>query len=234
MLKHRNKSDSCSHSNLLEIKRDNLIGKSKASKKGSERVQRSKNYRPDINNSVIHIQDLLFDDVLIVDVPVGDYIDTVVIEGFLYTLINLVKRQEHGNVNLRVVTRALMITRQNSDFRVNCTCPDFRYRFRVWATKYGYNYGTPEIRPAKITNPHDKLGSFCKHLIALLNDKRWFERLASVVNKIVQSEIPAIREAYGLKEQDFYSQESGVNLRYRNKDKARQRVSDSEDEIWDS
>ena len=60
-------------------------------------------------------------------------------------------------------------------------CPDFKYRFRVWATKQGYNAGESETRPAKITNPNDTLGSGCKHVLAVLNNADWLNKISSVI-----------------------------------------------------
>lgn len=240
MENHNTRDIHCSHSSLLEINRKQLIGKT--NKDSPARRQRAKSYKPDIPNAEIDIDALIYNsptreaDTFIVDVPVGDYIVTVEFHGVIDQVIKLVAQQSHGNVNLPVVRRALMQVRDNprTDYRVNCTCPDFRYRFRYWATKYGYNYGLPEIRPADIRNPKDSLGSFCKHIYALLNNKYYFESLASKVNFIIKQEIESIREAYDLSEEEFYVQQSGVNLRYKNKDGNRVQSTASEDEIWDS
>lgn len=55
----------------------------------------------------------------------------------------------------------------NCDVRVKCECADFQYRFAYKATKYDYNLGFKETRPALHTNPNDK-GSTCKHLVGAL------------------------------------------------------------------
>lgn len=82
-------------------------------------------------------------------------------------------------------------------------CSDFKYRFAYWATKYGYKYGKPENRPAKITNPNDKIGSFCKHLTALLANKKWLVKVASVINEFIKAYPNEVQEFLGLKDDEF-------------------------------
>lgn len=77
------------------------------------------------------------------------------------------------------------------------------YRFAYWATKYGYKYGKPENRPAKITNPDDKIGSFCKHLTALLANKKWLVKVASVINEFVKAYPNEVQEFLGLEDDEF-------------------------------
>lgn len=214
-MKHFNKCDCCNHSSLLEVTRKNLVGKTKT--QSPERVQRSKEYSPYTKSSKIDIDKLIYDDVIVVSVPVGKYVDTIEFDGFLRTLINMVKQQAHGNVNLQVVTRALQKV-ADGNIRVDCTCADWQYRYRYWATRYGYAYGTPETRPAKIRNPRDDIGAMCKHLTSVLNNKRWMVQLASKLNYDIQTNIDEIRKRYKLAEDEFYVQKSGVNLRYQNKD----------------
>lgn len=65
-------------------------------------------------------------------------------------------------------------------------CPDFNYRFRVWATKNRYNSTYVELRPANITNPKDSLGSGCKHILNVLKNLSWVLRAASVIYNYVR------------------------------------------------
>ena len=77
------------------------------------------------------------------------------------------------------------------------------YRFAYWATKYGYKYGKPETRPSKITNPDDKLGAMCKHLSALLSNKKWITKMASTLNSFIKENIDKIREFLGVSEDEL-------------------------------
>lgn len=56
-----------------------------------------------------------------------------------------------------------------SAIRTQCTCDDFRYRFRYWLTKMGAVLGYEEHRFPKITNPHSEHKFLCKHQILVIN-----------------------------------------------------------------
>lgn len=73
------------------------------------------------------------------------------------------------------------------DIKVRCSCPDFTYRFAYWATigEYIYGSGQMEIPKYDRTNKDGK-GSTCKHLLALLSNKQWLIKLASVLNNYVR------------------------------------------------
>lgn len=78
------------------------------------------------------------------------------------------------------------------------------YRFAYWATKYDYKYGPPQNIPANKTNPTDNIGSVCKHLTALLSNKRWLVKVSSIVNNFIKSNIEDVREALGVTEDEMY------------------------------
>lgn len=65
-------------------------------------------------------------------------------------------------------------------------CDDFRYRFSYQATVNQYNSGTPETRPAKITNPNDTKGAGCKHILLVLSNMDWMMKIASVINNYIR------------------------------------------------
>lgn len=64
-------------------------------------------------------------------------------------------------------------------------CPDFYYRFSYVCTKNNTNSGDPQNIPAPITNPHDSLGSSCKHTLLVLNNNSWVIKVASVINNYI-------------------------------------------------
>lgn len=65
-------------------------------------------------------------------------------------------------------------------------CPDFQYRFAYYSTRNNYNSGAPETRPSDITNPEDKLGSACKHVLLILNNTSWILRVARVIANYIK------------------------------------------------
>lgn len=61
------------------------------------------------------------------------------------------------------------------------------------ATQLDYKYGRPENRPAKITNPHD-YGSICKHLIAMLSNKKWLQQVSGTIMDFIEKNIDQVNE----------------------------------------
>ena len=57
---------------------------------------------------------------------------------------------------------------------------DFVYRFAYLASEAGAKYGKQETRPAKIRNPNN-YGFLCKHLSAMLINKKWMREVAAPV-----------------------------------------------------
>lgn len=185
---------------LAEIDRSNLVGKVKAQGRG--RYDRRRNYKPD-NFMGTDVSQLFSNDVLVCPVPIGSYVTTVAFQGVLLRLKELLEQAPKHNLTLQMVIKAISRAIDSSDILVDCTCPDFRYRFAYWATRYGYKYGKPETRPAKITNPDDKIGSMCKHLTALLANKRWVVKVASILNDYIKTHPDEARQAMGLSEDEL-------------------------------
>ena len=64
-------------------------------------------------------------------------------------------------------------------------CADFRYRFGYWLTRNNDDAGPYENRPSDKTNPHDTLGSGCKHILLVLSNMNWLMKVASVINNYI-------------------------------------------------
>ena len=75
------------------------------------------------------------------------------------------------------------------------------YRFAYAATKFGYKYGKPETRPAKITNPND-YGSMCKHLISMLSNKKWLQQITGTVMDFIVKRIVEVNRFLRLEGED--------------------------------
>lgn len=65
-------------------------------------------------------------------------------------------------------------------------CPDWKYRFAYWATKDQIIAKDPENRPSDITNPTNKLGAGCKHVMLVLANVGWLIKVASVINNYIK------------------------------------------------
>lgn len=189
-----------SHSYLCEISRQNLVGKVKAQSPG--RYNRRLGYRP-LGDNEINVDNLLSDDLCALKTKVGKYDCIVAYKGVLKRLLQVVKKQPRPNVTLQSVIRALTQSIDDADILVDCSCPDFRYRYAYWATKLKYKYGKPETRPSNITNPDNNIGSMCKHLTALLANKKWLVKAASVVNEAIKANVDEVRKKLGVSEDEF-------------------------------
>lgn len=130
---------------------------------------------------------------------VGDYWDTVEMENILYWIQVEAEKNQNYQINTKGITAAIINSIDGMDIKVDCTCPDFKYRFAYMATKLGYKYGKPENREAKITNPND-YGSICKHLISMLSNKKWLQQVTSTVMDFIVKRIDDVNKFLRVKE----------------------------------
>lgn len=178
---------------LLEDKRSQLLSKSKSGEpysqwnqlRGKNRYQRrlySRLASSVKNFNSIDMNKLFKDDVLDVDIDVkgetGIYVVRISFAGFLDELHNFLKTQD---LDRKIISKALVRAFNADDVYINCTCPDFRYRGKYWATKNNILIGTPETRPSDITNPNDTKGPGCKHINLALSDSSWIIKVSSVI-----------------------------------------------------
>jgi len=115
-----------------------------------------------------------------------DYIVTITFEGILKELQREVKAN-NNRLNFKCVLRALMMSFNNRDVYVSCTCPDWKYRQAYWSTQGRYNSGTPQMdNGKKIANPNDTKGAGCKHVLLVLSNLDWMMKIASVINNYIR------------------------------------------------
>ena len=189
----------------------------KSMKQSPERVERSKNYKI-TGKMQIDVEEFLKADRITVEIPVNDYICTIVFNNVIQNIINVIDLQFRGNVNFNTVEKALSIAiDEEKDLKVNCTCKDFYYRYSYVATRGGYKSGYRQNMPAPVRNPNNNIGSFCKHLIMILKNKKWVHKLAEVVNYLVKEYYWDILDLYDLDPDYFYINMSGRRNAKRNK-----------------
>ena len=123
---------------LDEATRNQLIAKSKSSEKGKQRFDRRSKSKVQNTTSAmnkIDMNKLFTEDILTVGVPVkgetDDYTVTVSVSGILELLQDEVKRS--GSVSFREVARATINAFNKEDVYISCSCPDFSYRFGLFA-----------------------------------------------------------------------------------------------------
>lgn len=181
--------------NVNEATRNQLINKSKSgqeykSNKGNRWTAKS---NCSISNAVKDYNKIDMDtfwkkDILNFKIKVKGETDTYLVAVEFNNILNRIKDnvvKNNNKLEIKCVYNALFQALNSSDVKIDCSCPDFKYRFRVWATKKGYNAGKEEKREAKITNPADNLGAACKHILLILNNVEWLQKIASVINNYI-------------------------------------------------
>ena len=182
-------------SSLREDKRAQLMSKGQSGEKeknGQTRYQKRVKSKIASSNkefNQIDMNKLFRDDILTVNIPVvgetNNYLVTFSFSGFLEKLHNEI--ETNGNVlALKTVLRAIVNSFNTDDVYIRCNCEDFRYRFSYWSTRNNTITGEKELRPSDITNPDDRLGSGCKHIMLCLSNTGWCIKVAAVVKNYIE------------------------------------------------
>ncbi|MGM9544320.1 MAG: hypothetical protein ACI3T9_04990 [Romboutsia timonensis] len=177
---------------LLEDSRSQLISKGRSAEreKGDGKTRYEKRVKSRVAPSTrqynqINMNQLFKDNILTVNIEVkgetNDYIVTISFGGFLDEVKSQLKKLKLEEINLRLITRALVNSFNSENVYLRCSCPDFHYRAGYWTTKDNIIYGEPENRPSSITNPSNKLGPGCKHVMLVLSNHSWLLKVASVI-----------------------------------------------------
>ena len=175
---------------LEEVSRNEMLATSK--------LQTITRYKKSVNYKGFTIADIDTTSVFTtnsfrVTCRVGDYWDTVEMENILYWVEMEAEKEPNNQINTKSVTRAIMDAIDGTDIKVDCTCPDFIYRFAYKCSKMGCKYGKQETRPAKITNPND-FGFLCKHQISLLSNKKWLQQSSGTLMNFLEERIDDVNK----------------------------------------
>ena len=180
---------------LNEATRRDLIAKSKTAERtksyGTTRYdRRNKQHVYDTVTAFnkIDMNALFKGNLLSFKVPVHGETNNYTVEILFEGIIDDIKHEIKANkdkLEYKCVYRAIINSINNQDIYVSCTCPDFKYRFAYWATKNKFNSGTPQVQLAEITNPDDKLGAGCKHIMAILSNLDWAMKLAMTIHNYI-------------------------------------------------
>ena len=170
---------------LLEATRQELLSKLK--NETPERYQRRMSYVNTIKPMNVAKDLFIRTGTLTVPVSVGDYTVTIHISGIMKLIREELDKAGKTLPDRPLVYRALRKAVDVSDIYVDCTCPDFKYRFAYQASQKNYKYGKPEKRPARITNP-DNNGSICKHITAaLVRPSQWIKYADTWITTVVKA-----------------------------------------------
>ena len=193
---------------LTEANRQQLLNKSrnarqyKDTSKGRTRYERRMKSKisatvKDYNN--IEMDQLFKRDIFEMRIPVMGETDVYEVHIKVDGVINEIHRQvqaNKGKLEFKVVLQSLMRAINLGDVYIGCTCPDFRYRMRFWATQGNYVAGGKETRPSDKTNKDDSLGAACKHGLLILNNLDWCIKAASVIANYIKYCQTHLEQAY--------------------------------------
>lgn len=184
---------------LIEDSRAELLNKSKKGKnysgdksKGKNRFQRrlKSSIMKSVNNyNRLDMNKFFKQDILDVVVKVhgetDDYEVKIRFNGILEELHKILSSGQE--FNFRSVAQSLIRAFNREDVYIHCSCPDWQYRFNHWATVHQITSGAPENRPNRFewTNKNDDMGSACKHVLLVLANNTWLNKVASVIYNYV-------------------------------------------------
>lgn len=177
---------------LDEITRAELIGKSKTglkyanSTKGNRWTAKSKcKAAPTVKDyNKIDMNTFWKNDELKFNIPVEGETDTYQVTVEFKNVLKLLSRAVKENdykFDAKLVYDILQRAINDGNIKVYCSCSDFKYRFQYWATKDSYNAGKSQTVAANETNPKNQLGAACKHILCVLNNIEWLNKIASVI-----------------------------------------------------
>ena len=183
---------------LTEANRQQLLQKSrnaqdyKDQSKGRNRYERRN--KSSISATVrdynmIQMDPLFKRDILEFRIPVIGETDVYVVDVRVDGLLEEVRKQvmrNKGRLEFKVILQSLMKVLNVGNVYLGCSCPDFKYRQRYWATRNGYVAGGAETRPSDKTNPNDTLGAGCKHVMLVLANLDWAVKVSSVINNYIK------------------------------------------------
>ena len=180
--------------NILEDNRNKLISRSKSAereKDGKTRYQKrlkSKVVNSNKQYNQLDMNKLFKQGILDVTIHIigetDNYDVKIKFGGILDSIHSLLRNNEI--IDLRIITRAIIIAFNKEDVYISCSCPDFFYRFGYYATVNKINSGEPQLIPSKETNPNDNLGPGCKHSLIVLANTTWIIKVASVIVNYVK------------------------------------------------
>lgn len=170
---------------LNEITRREILRRSKTESESSRRRYfKLQNYSS--RNISIDFVELYSYDSFVARMRVGGYDVIVSFEGPFENLYQTVRGWGGVNrwkrITLKILTDCISKALDDEDLQVDCSCPDFQYRFAYWLSrpdvdaKYGMKQNTePEVR-----NTGNNQGYVCKHVLAALYGKRWVIAAAKI------------------------------------------------------
>lgn len=163
-----------------EYKGDKSKGKNRYQRRLKSSIAKSVNNYNRLDMNKFFKQDTL-DVVVKVKGETDDYEVKMRFNGILDELHKILNTGQE--FNFRSISQALIRAFNREDVYIHCSCPDWKYRFAYWATVSDINSGQLEDRPNNYdwTNKNNNMGAACKHVILVLANNTWLNKVASVI-----------------------------------------------------
>lgn len=197
---------------LTEDTRTQLVSKSRNAglytgdkTRGKNRFERKKYSK--VANQVksfnqIDMNQFFKQDQLDVKIPItgetDSYIVTIRLNGVLAEIAKNIKNNQN-KLEYRTIIQALTKIFNTTNIFVNCTCPDFKYRFDHWSVvnSYGTTDSAHDPGPGRgIVNPKNDKGNGCKHILLCLANQEWLMKLGSVLHNYINYSQEKLPEAF--------------------------------------
>ena len=172
---------------LNEVTRWDILRRSQ--RESPVRFDKKKFYKAkDFNN--VDFKDLFENNNFTWSSRVGDYIVTLSFEG-AFEILRWKAKSFNGTNRWKRITHRMLVeclseALDRRDLYIDCSCPDFKYRFAYWATKAGCKYGLQQNVAPKVRNVKNNKGYCCKHVLAVLFGKRWVPAAAKTWLQFIQ------------------------------------------------
>lgn len=185
---------------LTEVKRRELLDKSKKGanyapsnqalgKNRYERRRHSSISKRVSDYSKIDMNTFFKRDILTFSVEVHGETDTYKVKLKLNRVLEelqKVLKSTKKPVEWKNISYAISTVLNTGDVYINCSCPDFKFRFDFWSHVNGYASGDKNPGPGLgIANPKDDKGASCKHGLLVLANKDWVMKVTSTINNYI-------------------------------------------------
>ena len=155
------------------------LGKNRYERRKHSSISKSTRDYNRINMNTFFKKDIL-DFSIQVRGETDNYLVKVKLVGILKELQNELKDFEP--VQWKHIMNAITRVFNNKNIYVNCTCPDFTYRFKHWACVGDFSSESNDPGPGKgIANPNNDKGDGCKHVLLVLSNSSWRNNLSRAI-----------------------------------------------------
>lgn len=188
---------------LLEKTRKELLTKQKS--ETPARVKRAAAYT--ISNVTIDAEAFLNNWLVIkcnINGNSSSYTDVIAFEGVFTDLIEVIKELSSHVVNSKSIIKSIHASLDKNDIYLSCDCADFKYRYDYWSTQGKFKWGKLQNSNGdKIRNPHNDMGSMCKHLYALLRSNKFLNYISDKIMRTIMANLDILVKRYDINLDEF-------------------------------